>query len=74
IGYTVPKQFTKKLGIERLRIYANGFNLLTFTGLKNMDPEYPGWNVENPASGDDTTWGYIYPISMNFNFGVNVTF
>ncbi|MDH6304861.1 TonB-linked SusC/RagA family outer membrane protein [Parabacteroides sp. PF5-5] len=74
IGYTVPKQLIRKLGIERLRVYANGFNLFTITGLKNMDPEYPGWNVENPASGDDTTWGYIYPVSMNFNFGVNVTF
>lgn len=74
LGYTIPKELTKKLGLERLRIYANGFNLLTFTGLKYMDPEYPGWNVNNPESGDDTTWGYIYPISMNFNFGVNVTF
>jgi hypothetical protein len=39
-----------------------------------MDPEYPGWNVNNPESGDDTTWGYIYPVSMNFNFGINITF
>jgi TonB-linked SusC/RagA family outer membrane protein len=74
LGYTIPKRWTQKLGIERLRIYSNGFNLLTFTKLKYMDPEYPGWNVSNPESGDDTTWGYIYPVSMNFNFGVNITF
>ena len=74
IGYTIPRSLTRKLGVERLRVYSNGFNLLTFTGLKYMDPEYPGWNVRNAESGDDTTWGYIYPISMNFNFGVNVTF
>ena len=74
IGYTLPKRWTKRTGIDRLRIYANGFNLLTFTKLKYMDPEYPGWNVTNPESSDDTTWGYIYPISMNFNFGVNITF
>ncbi|MDL2282578.1 TonB-dependent receptor [Parabacteroides sp. OttesenSCG-928-G06] len=74
IGYTLPKRLTQKAGIERLRVYANGFNLFTITGIKHMDPEYPGWNVKNAASGDDTTWGYAYPVTMNFNFGVNITF
>ena len=74
IGYTLPIKWTRPAGIERLRVYANGFNLFTFTGLKYMDPEYPGWNVRDPERGDDTTWGYIYPITMNFNFGLNITF
>jgi TonB-linked SusC/RagA family outer membrane protein len=74
IGYTLPVKWTKKAGIERLRVYTNGFNLLTFTGLKYMDPEYPGLDVRNAESGNDATWGFIYPITMNFNFGVNVTF
>jgi TonB-linked SusC/RagA family outer membrane protein len=74
LGYTLPKGITKQVGIEQCRLYCNGFNLLTFTGLKYMDPEYPGTNVNDPAHGDDTTWGYIYPVSMNFNFGVNITF
>lgn len=74
LGYTIPKKLTKKIGVENFRLYTNGFNLLTFTGLKYMDPEYPGWNVRDIQTGDDATWGYIYPITMNFNFGVNVTF
>ena len=49
-------------------------NLLTFSKLKNMDPEYPGWDVDNPETGSDTNWGYVYPTSQNFNIGLNLTF
>lgn len=39
-----------------------------------MDPEYPGWDVDNPETGSDTNWGYVYPTSQNFNIGLNLTF
>ena len=61
LGYNVPKSFTDKLRLERVRVYASAQNLLTiksgkFTG---ADPENPGFN---------------YPIPLNFTFGLNVSF
>ena len=39
LGYTLPKKIVAKAGIERLRIYVNATNLLTFTGYSGADPE-----------------------------------
>ncbi len=39
IGYTIPKSLTGKIGVERLRFYVGGSNLLTFTKYKGFDPE-----------------------------------
>ncbi len=63
LGYTIPQTATRKIGIERLRIFFSAYNLITITGLKYCDPEH---------LGDD--YGYIYPLSQNFNFGLNVSF
>jgi len=61
LGYNVPKSFTDKLMLDRLRLYISAQNLLTiksgkFTG---ADPENPGFN---------------YPIPLNITFGLNVSF
>ena len=61
LGYNVPKRFTQKLMLDRLRLYISAQNLLTikssnFTG---VDPENPGFN---------------YPIPINLTFGLNVSF
>lgn len=63
LGYTLPKDFTRKFKIDRMRFYINGYNLFTFSALDFVDPEHP--------EGD---YGYLYPIMRNFNVGVNVTF
>ncbi|MCU4157751.1 TonB-dependent receptor [Carboxylicivirga sp. A043] len=63
IGYTFDKnnQFIESLGLDNLRVYANGLNLLTFTDIKYIDPE--------------TTNGELrYPSSRIFNVGVSVQF
>jgi hypothetical protein len=52
----------RHIGISALRVYANGFNLLTFTSLKDYDPE--GNNEQ----------GYFYPQQKIYNLGLNVTF
>ena len=45
IGYTIPKRATQFLGIEALRIFAEGQNLFTIDGLpEGIDPESPGVN------------------------------
>lgn len=66
VGYTFPKQWMSKAGIENLRVYLNSFNPLTFTKregiMKYMDPE----NSEGMFR--------YYPQMKTFNFGVNLTF
>lgn len=62
IGYRLPESFLEKVGIQSLRVYANGFNLFTIDKLKWFDPE------------GDASRGYFYPQNKIFNFGVNVTF
>ena len=67
IGYTFPKRWTKTIGIEGLRIYANGFNLFTFCSkdIKDLDPE---------KEEGDYTADLTYPLMRSFNFGLNINF
>ncbi|MBQ3882391.1 MAG: TonB-dependent receptor [Bacteroidales bacterium] len=45
LGYTLPKNLTRKIGVESLRIFVEGNNLFTIDGLpKGIDPESPGVN------------------------------
>ncbi|MDP4289940.1 MAG: TonB-dependent receptor [Bacteroidota bacterium] len=62
-GYTLPNNITSKIGISNARIYVNGYNLLTLTGIKNVDPEHPS-----------DLYGYVYPLNKSFNFGLSVSF
>lgn len=64
LGYTLPKSFLDGLHIEKVRIYLNAFNLLTFDNVKDfgVDPETEKSN------------GLDYPSSRVFNFGTNITF
>ena len=39
LTYTVPKDFLKKLGIDRLNIWATGYDLFTWTNYTGQDPE-----------------------------------
>jgi len=67
IGYTLPANALKKIGLKGLRVYANGTNLLTFTRkeLREYDPEQ--WENEWSA-------GTSYPIMKAVNLGVNINF
>lgn len=61
LGYTLPRAVTSKMQIDRLRLFVNGENLLTFTKYPGMDPEI-GANVN------------VYPISRMISGGINITF
>jgi TonB-linked SusC/RagA family outer membrane protein len=71
IGYTLPKHLLPKLGIKNLRVYVSGYNLLTFTGLHDVDPERPG--AEGGASTDYVQF-YNYPVNRTFTFGASIKF
>ena len=72
IGYTLPKSWVSKVGIEDLRVYVSGYNLLTFTGLKDMDPERPGKNGSGASTSDIAF--YNYPNTKIFNIGATIKF
>ena len=61
LGYNLPKTFTDKIRMDRLRLYISAQNLLTIKSSKfsGVDPENPGFN---------------YPIPLNLTFGLNVGF
>ncbi len=71
LGYTLPRSWTKRVGIGRTRLYVSAMNLLTFT-------RYEGYDPESPLSTDDpTTPGIdasIYPIPRTFTGGVQLEF
>ena len=63
IGYTFPKQWMQQVNIQNLRIFVEGSNLFTISGLPaGIDPESPGVNN-----------GY-YPQQRIVMGGVSLTF
>lgn len=74
LGYTLPKIWTKKVGISNLRIYFTGSNLFTIAGYSGLDPSV---NTAPQSSGSFPTPNYDYqpyPRSRAYTFGLNVTF
>ncbi len=68
LGYTLPKDVLKDLGMSSLRVYFTAVNLLTFTNYKGNDPE---------ARRDDTGIGedfYSAPPARTTAIGVNFNF
>lgn len=75
IGYTLPSKWLSHIGIRSLRVYVNAYNLLTFTGIDNMDPERPGSKgAYKDDGGEDTSLFYRYPVNRTFNFGATLKF
>jgi len=60
LGYSLPSNINKTLGIEGLRFYINGLNLLTLSKQKLIDPE-----VESGTS---------YPLQRVVTGGLTLTF
>ena len=66
VGYTLPKNWTRKAGIDMLRVYFSGENLACWSGIKTdyVDPE-------QARRGGDLK---VYPWQKTFTFGINVNF
>jgi hypothetical protein len=61
-GYTLPNTLTKRVGIQGVRFYVSGFNILTFSpGVKDFDPE------SNSSNGTN------YPLQKVLNGGLTIT-
>lgn len=75
MGYTLPKRWLTKTGIENLRVYVNAYNLLTITGVDNIDPERPSSRGALGSSGSsDAAVYYGYPNVRDFRVGATLKF
>ncbi|WP_329903345.1 TonB-dependent receptor [Porphyromonas pogonae] len=64
LGYTLPQHLSKKIYLNRLRVYLSGTNLFTIRGdkrMKDFDPEVPS------SRGS-------YPNTKDLSMGVNLSF
>ncbi|SEL43545.1 TonB-linked outer membrane protein, SusC/RagA family [Parapedobacter koreensis] len=59
-GYQIPAAICKKMRMSSAQVYFSGLNLLTFTDVKDFDPE--------------TTSATAYPLNKVYNLGVTLTF
>ena len=60
LGYTLPRAFTEKIKLQRVRLSASAYNLFEFKSVpKTFDPELVGMN---------------YPIIRSYAFGLQATF
>ncbi|WP_160712647.1 SusC/RagA family TonB-linked outer membrane protein [Chitinophaga solisilvae] len=66
LGYTLPEVLTRRVHLQKLRVYVTGNNLLTFTKYTGMDPE-----VGTDTYGIDLG---RYPQARTLLVGLNVNF
>ena len=68
LGYTLPQNLTRKVCIERLRVYVQAENLATWTKYWGFDPE-----ISSGATSLGVDRG-IYPQARTFTIGANISF
>jgi len=69
IGYTFPSETLKKTGIDALRLYISGNNLITLTEYRGLDPDFINTDVWN--RGTDS---FSFPNTRSFMAGLDITF
>jgi len=76
VGYTVPQNATRKIGIEKVRVYFSGENLAYWSPFKKhskyIDPEAA---FDRKSGGSLTRYNNaFYPWQKTMMFGVDITF
>ncbi|OYU79429.1 MAG: SusC/RagA family protein [Flavobacterium sp. BFFFF1] len=69
LGYTLSRDFTSKIGIDKLKLYVAANNLYTFTKYKGYDPGAVG---SAPIGGGIDNGSY--PAVRTYMLGVNINF
>ena len=70
LGYNLPKERCKEMGIQNIRLYASASNLYCFTKYKGRDPE--GFMSGNPTNSGTDNGDYTIPRS--FVGGIQIGF
>ena len=63
LGYTFPKKWMNKIGINSLRLYCTVTNPFVWTDYKGFDPEWAGGGAENDG-----------PSTVTWEFGASLKF
>ncbi|MBB4078372.1 TonB-linked SusC/RagA family outer membrane protein [Lewinella aquimaris] len=71
LAYNLPRSVLDPAGIDRLRIFVSGTNLVTWTDYSWFDPEVNAFGDSNVALGTDFL---TLPISRTVEFGINLGF
>ncbi|MCC8173886.1 MAG: TonB-dependent receptor, partial [Odoribacter sp.] len=73
LGYTLPNHITSKAGLNKVRVFAQGVNLLTWTGFTGMDPEIGTLNAVATGS-EGSVYDFNYPSARTVMFGLEISF
>lgn len=76
VGYTLPQNLTRKIFVEKLRLYFSAQNLFTFDHIDGvMDPECTGGSSKSYTNGMDMTMaGRAMPFNRQWSCGLQITF
>lgn len=75
LGYTLPKQLTGRMGIQKLRISASAQNPLTLTKNSFIDPESSEFsNNMGGIGGVGANSARNYPTLVYYGFGLDIEF
>ena len=64
LGYTIPKNVLRILGVSQFRVYCNVLNPFIFTKYKGFDPEWAGASMSKDNG----------PSTITYQLGVNLKF
>jgi hypothetical protein len=62
LGYTLPHKLTQKIAMNDVKIFTRGYNLMTFSKIKDLDPENLNAGIGN------------FPLCSTLTAGVSVSF
>jgi len=68
LGYTLPSNLIKRMGVSKIRLYAQVKNAFTFTKYSGFDPEISGGIFDTGIDRGS------YPQARTWSFGVDVKF
>ena len=77
LGYTIDKKLTRKVGLEKIRLYFTGQNLFTITKYKGYDPDLGDTSATEMNHYGVTELGVDrgqFPQPRTFIFGANINF
>jgi hypothetical protein len=69
LGYTIPSSLTKKVGMQKFRVFVNAQNLLTFSANSWIDPESSEFDSNMSGSANSAR---NYPTLKYYGFGFNI--
>lgn len=70
LGYTLPDAVSKRVAVQKARVFVSGGNLVTIKNLpKDIDPEQTSVGEKSYNNN-----GYFYPMAATVTVGVNLTF